>query len=132
MIKSKILDDGVRLVTEQTSFVQSVAIGIWVKAGAMDETPDISGISHLIEHMMFKGTEKRTARDIAADVDRIGGQINAFTGKEATCYYIKTISSNADKAAEILLDMLLGSKFDSGEMKKEKKVICEERKSGWR
>ncbi len=126
MIKSKILDDGVRLVTEQTSFVQSVAIGIWVKAGAMDETPDISGISHLIEHMMFKGTEKRTARDIAADVDRIGGQINAFTGKEATCYYIKTISSNADKAAEILLDMLLGSKFDSGEMKKEKKVICEE------
>ncbi|MBQ2678028.1 MAG: insulinase family protein [Firmicutes bacterium] len=126
MIKSKILDDGVRLVTEQTSFVQSVAIGIWVKAGAMDETPDISGISHLIEHMMFKGTEKRTARDIAADVDRIGGQINAFTGKEATCYYIKTISSNSDKAAEILLDMLLGSKFDSGEMKKEKKVICEE------
>ncbi|MBQ1400756.1 MAG: insulinase family protein, partial [Firmicutes bacterium] len=84
MIKSKILDDGVRLVTEQTSFVQSVAIGIWVKAGAMDETPDISGISHLIEHMMFKGTETRTARDIAADVDRIGGQINAFTGKEAT------------------------------------------------
>ena len=111
---------------EQTSFVQSVAIGIMVKAGAMDETPDIAGISHLIEHMMFKGTENRTARDIAADVDKIGGQMNAFTGKEATCYYIKTISSNVDKAAEILLDMILESKFDSGEMKKEKKVICEE------
>ena len=126
MIKSKKLDDGVTLVMEQTSFVQSVAMGIWVKAGAVDETKHFSGISHLIEHMMFKGTENRTARDIAADVDRIGGQINAFTGKESTCYYIKTLSSNADKAAEILLDMLLESRFDSDEMKKEKKVICEE------
>lgn len=126
MIKSRKFSDGVTLVMEQTSFVQSVSIGIWVKAGAMDETPKISGISHLIEHMMFKGTENRTAKDIAADVDKIGGQINAFTGKEATCYYIRTISSNADKAAEILLDMLLGSRFDVSEMKKEKKVICEE------
>ena len=80
MIKSKILADGVTLVMEQTSFVQSIAIGVCVKAGAIDETPDVSGVSHLIEHMMFKGTEKRSARDIAADVDKIGGQINAFTG----------------------------------------------------
>ena len=73
--------------------------------------------------MMFKGTEKRSAKEIAADVDRIGGQFNAFTGKEATCYYIKTLSSNLDKAAEILLDMLLNSRMDQEEMKKEKRVI---------
>lgn len=128
MIETRKLDCGIRMVMEKIPYVQSVALGIWVKAGAVDETKELSGVSHFIEHMMFKGTENRTAKQIAEDVDRIGGQMNAFTGREATCYYIKTLSSNAGKAAEILLDMFTASRFDKKEMAKEKKVIYEEMK----
>lgn len=126
MIKTRKLDCGTTVIMEKTDYVQSAALGIWVKAGAADERDDISGVSHYIEHMMFKGTESRSAKKIAEDVDKIGGVFNAFTGKEATCYYIKTLSSNIYQGAEILLDMLTGSKFDSGEMDKERQVICEE------
>ena len=126
MIKIEKLNCGTTLIMEKTDYVQSAALGIWVKAGARDETDDVSGVSHFIEHMMFKGTDKRTAREIASDVDKIGGMFNAFTGKEATCYYIKTLSSNIYQGAEILLDMLTGSRFDPEEMEKERKVIYEE------
>lgn len=91
MVKIEKLKCGTTLVMEKTDYVQSAALGIWVKAGASDETDDVSGVSHYIEHMMFKGTENRTAKEIASDVDKIGGMFNAFTGKEATCYYIKTL-----------------------------------------
>ena len=111
---------------EKSERVQSAALGIWVRAGASDEWDEVSGVSHFIEHMMFKGTKNRTAKQIAEDVDKIGGVFNAFTGKEATCYYIKTLSSNICKGAEILLDMLTGSKFDQEEMDRERQVICEE------
>ena len=111
---------------EKSERVQSAALGIWVRAGASDEWDEVSGVSHFIEHMMFKGTENRTAKQIAEDVDKIGGVFNAFTGKEATCYYIKTLSSNICRGAEILLDMLTGSKFDQEEMDRERQVICEE------
>lgn len=113
---------------EEIPYVQSAAVGIWVRAGSADETAANSGISHFIEHMLFKGTDKRTAKQIAEDVDRIGGNINAFTGKEATCYYIKTLSSNLENACEILIDMFLRSRFDPEEMQKEKSVILEEMK----
>jgi len=126
MIVNKKLNCGVRIVMEEIPYVRSVSIGIWVKAGSVDETAKNSGISHFIEHMLFKGTEKRSAKKIAEDVDKIGGQINAFTGKEATCYYLKTLSDNIDKAADILVDMFLNSKFDEEEMEKEKRVVCEE------
>lgn len=126
MIQTKKLSCGTTVVMEKIPHLQSVALGIWARAGAVDEPEELAGISHYIEHMMFKGTETRSAREIASDVDKIGGQFNAFTGKEATCYYIKTLSSNLDKAAEILLDMLLNSRMDEEEMKKEKQVICEE------
>lgn len=126
MIKSKNLRCGVKLVSEYIPYVQSVCMGVWIKAGAVDETKKISGISHLIEHMLFKGTVNRSARDIANDIDKIGGHSNAFTGKEATCYYLKTLSSNVREGADILLDMLLRSTFDRAEMAREKKVICEE------
>lgn len=126
MITIKKLNCGTTVIMEKTERVQSAALGIWVKAGASDEWDDVSGVSHFIEHMMFKGTENRTAKQIAEDVDKIGGVFNAFTGKEATCYYIKTLSSNICKGAEILLDMLTGSKFDQEEMDRERKVICEE------
>lgn len=111
---------------DKTDYVQSAALGIWVRTGAADENDSVSGVSHYIEHMMFKGTDNRTAKEIASDVDKIGGMFNAFTGKEATCYYIKTLSSNIYAGAEILLDMLTGSRFDQEEMDKERKVICEE------
>jgi len=126
MVNIKKLNCGVRLVTEKISHVQSAAIGIWVKNGAVDEYKDVSGISHFIEHMMFKGTENRTAKKIAEDIDKIGGQINAFTGKEATCYYVKVINTHLFDGAEVLLDMLNNSVFDSKEMTKERQVICEE------
>lgn len=126
MVITKQLDSEIRIVMEEIPYVQSVAIGIWVKAGAVDEDPKYSGISHFIEHMMFKGTETRSAREIAGDIDRIGGQINAFTGKEATCYYVKAIYSNYKQAADVLVDMLSASLFSKEEMNKERKVICEE------
>lgn len=128
MIKIKTLDCGVRLATEKISHVQSVSLGIWTRVGSRDESTANAGISHLIEHMMFKGTEKRTAKQIAEDTDKIAGQMNAFTGKEATCYYMKTLSTNVEKAVDILLDMFLASKFDKEELKKEKSVIYEEMK----
>lgn len=128
MIKRKKLNCGISVVMEKMAHVNSVSVGIWVKAGAVNETAENAGISHFIEHMMFKGTEKRSAREIAEDVDNIGGQINAFTGKEATCYYVKTLASNVDKSLEILLDMFTSSLFDPKEIKRERKVIKEEMK----
>ncbi|MBE6037094.1 MAG: insulinase family protein [Clostridiales bacterium] len=128
MVIHETLSNGVRLVMEQIPHVQSVSVGIWVKAGSCDEVQKDEGISHLIEHMLFKGTETRSARQIASDTDRIGAAANAFTGKEATCYYMKTISSNLPKACEILLDMFLNSAFDAEELEREKKVVFEEMK----
>jgi len=126
MIDVRKLDCGVRMVMEPTDYVRSAAAGIWVRAGSSDESDDVSGVSHFIEHMMFKGTEKRSARQIAEDADRIGGISNAFTGREATCYYMKTLSSNIYDGAEILLDMVASSVFDEDEMNKERQVILEE------
>ena len=126
MVTIKKLNCGTTVIREKSERVQSAALGIWVRAGASDEWDEVSGVSHFIEHMMFKGTKNRTAKQIAEDVDKIGGVFNAFTGKEATCYYIKTLSSNICRGAEILLDMLTGSKFDQKEMDRERQVICEE------
>ena len=126
MITTKQLSSGVRIVLEQIPYVQSTAIGIWVRTGAVDESEKYAGISHFIEHMMFKGTARRSARQIAEDIDRIGGQINAFTGKEATCYYVKAVSSSYKKAADVIIDMLTSSLLDRQEMNKERQVICEE------
>ena len=126
MIINKKLNSGIRMVLEEIPYVQSIAIGIWVKAGAVDEDEKYAGISHFIEHMMFKGTENRSAKQIAEDIDKIGGQINAFTGKEATCYYVKAIDSNFREAADVLIDMLTRSLLDKQEMSKERQVICEE------
>ena len=126
MINIRTLDCGVRVITDRTDYLQSAAIGIWVKAGSVDEEDKYAGVSHFIEHMMFKGTKNRTAKQIADDMDRLGSQFNAFTSKEATCYYAKTISSNLIKSAEILLDMLTESLFDKHEMTRERQVICEE------
>ena len=126
MAEEIILDCGVRIITEKNTMVRSAALGIWVASGSIYENDDINGISHFIEHMMFKGTDKRSARKIAEDMDRIGATFNAMTGKESTCYYVKTLTSNIYEGAEILLDMVLGSRFDTEEMDKERQVILEE------
>ena len=126
MVKTVKLDSGVRLVMEKIDYVRSVAIGIWVKAGACDEDKANAGISHYIEHMMFKGTANRTAREIAADIDKIGGQINAFTGKEATCYYVKSTGEHYSESADVLVDMLTNTLLDPKDMKRERNVIREE------
>lgn len=126
MIELKKLSCGTRIVMEEIPYVNSVSVGIWVKAGAVDEDPSTAGISHFIEHMMFKGTATRSAKQLAEDMDEIGAQMNAFTGKEATCYYVKSLATNARAATEILLDMFINSVFDKGELAKEKNVIYEE------
>ena len=128
MINVKKLQSGITLVSEFMPEMQSAALGIWVKAGAVNEKPEMAGVSHYIEHMMFKGTKKRTAAQLAEDMDKIGGQMNAFTGKEMTCYYFKSLKSNMEQGMEIMLDMFSGSIFDAEEMAREKQVIYEEMK----
>ncbi len=128
MMKKTTLQNGIRLILEPLPYVESASVGIWVGAGSADETAREAGLSHVIEHMLFKGTETRSARDIAADTDALGSNANAFTGKEATCYYIRTLSSHIEESAEILLDMFLRSTFDPEELEREKNVIFEEMK----
>ena len=116
---------------EYLPHVQSASIGVWVRAGAVDELNGDggnAGISHFIEHMLFKGTAKRSAREIAEEIDSIGGSMNAFTGREATCYYIKTLSAHLDVSIDVLGDMFTASLFDPEEMDKERGVIIEEMK----
>ena len=120
------LNCGVSLITEKNTMVRSAALGIWVASGSVYEDDMTHGVSHFIEHMMFKGTETRTARQIAEDMDKIGATFNAMTGKEATCYYVKTLTSNIYRGAEILLDMVLESQFAQEEIDKERQVILEE------
>lgn len=126
MIKKYTCKNGVRIILEEMPILRSVAIGIWVKTGSRHESPEINGISHFIEHMFFKGTKTRTAKEIAESFDSIGGQVNAFTSKEYTCYYAKVLDTHASYALEVLSDMFFNSVFDSQEMEKEKNVVLEE------
>jgi predicted Zn-dependent peptidase len=126
MCKKLVLNNGVRLVYEKISYVRSVSVGIWVGTGSRSENLNNNGISHFIEHMLFKGTPNRSAKDIAQTIDAIGGQINAFTGKECTCYYTKTLDSHLNIALDVLADMFFNSKFETADINVEKKVVVEE------
>jgi predicted Zn-dependent peptidase len=126
MFKRTTLDNGVRIVCEKIPYVRSVSIGIWVGTGSRNENRDNNGISHFIEHMLFKGTSRRSAKEIAESIDNIGGQLNAFTGKECTCYYTKTLDAHIDIALDVLSDMFFNSKFDQKDIDVERKVITEE------
>lgn len=125
MIQRK-LSCGVTLAAEQLPGFRSVTVGIWTGAGSVTETAEENGISHLIEHMLFKGTSHRTAKEIAQDVDRIGGQINAFTSKEATCYYIKVMDEKLEQGIEILTDLFCNALLSREELEREKGVVLEE------
>ncbi|MCI4625677.1 MAG: insulinase family protein [Candidatus Magnetoovum sp. WYHC-5] len=126
MFKRLILDNGIPLVMESISGVRSIAAGIWVKAGARFETPEINGISHFIEHMMFKGTSKRTQQDIAKEMDSLGGDINAFTTREYTVYYIKVLDEYIADGLDILCDIFNNPLIQEQDIEKEKGVIKEE------
>lgn len=126
MVHFKTLKNGIRLVVKQMEGLMSVSMGVLVGTGACFESDAEDGISHFIEHMMFKGTKNRTAFAISDEMDRIGAQTNAFTGKDLTCYYAKSTTENAEKAFEILADFFLNSIFPEDEMVREKGVVIEE------
>jgi len=126
MYRKSILPNGIRVVTEAIPYVKSVTLGIWVGTGSRSEEEHNHGISHFIEHMVFKGTHHRSAKDIAETVDEVGGQLNAFTGKEYTCYYIKVLDTHLELALDVLSDMLLSSKFNKEDINREREVVLEE------
>lgn len=122
------LNNGIRIITEAMPAVRSVAIGVWVGTGSRNETPEENGISHFIEHMLFKGSARRSAEDIARECDSIGGHLDAFTGKELVGFNMKVIDDHVENAFDILSDLLLNPRFDPADVEKEKGVVLEELK----
>ena len=126
MTHQRVLKNGIRIIMEEMPSYRSVSIGVWIKAGSMYENKQNNGMAHVIEHMLFKGTDKRSAADIANEMTAIGGNMDAFTCKDCTCYYAKTLDIYAKQALDILGDMICHSLFDEKELKKELGVILEE------
>ena len=125
-IRKESYDNGLVLLTERMETLRSVALGVWMKKGSRHESAEQNGISHFIEHLLFKGTESRTARDIALIIDSVGGQMDAFTTKEYTCFYFKVLDEHLDVAIELLSDIIRHPRFLPEEIEKERKVIYEE------
>lgn len=126
MINSWNLNSGAKLVVEDIPYVKSAAVGVYIKVGSRNETAGLAGVSHFIEHMLFKGTPLRSARDIAETMEGLGGQLNAYTGKEYTCVYTRALDEDIYFAMEIVFDMLLNSMMDPKELDTERNVIIEE------
>ena len=125
-VDKTILKNGIRIVTKNLPYARSVSMGVWVDVGARDESALESGLSHFIEHMIFKGTQKRSAFQIAKEFDAIGGHTNAFTTMENTCYYARVIDSQTETMVDILSDIFVNSVFDPSEIDKERPVILQE------
>ena len=121
-----ILNNGIRIITKKMLHVHSVSMGVWVNVGGRDESPAENGLSHFIEHMIFKGTKKRTAFQIAKEFDAIGGQTNAFTSAENTCYHAKVMGTHLETMVDILSDIFLNSVFNEKEIENERAVILQE------
>ncbi|HIJ59769.1 MAG TPA: insulinase family protein [Nitrospirae bacterium] len=126
MFKKTFLNNGIPVVTEQLANFRSFIIGVWVKVGSRNEKPNENGISHFLEHMFFKGTEKRSPSEIAYHIDSLGGDLNAFTSRENTAFYVKVLDEYNESAIELLSDIFINSKFPQEEIEKEKGVIKEE------
>lgn len=126
MIKIHTLKNGLRVVTEKSLGVNSIGVGIMVQNGSRNESEELNGISHVIEHMMFKGTKTRNAKELAKCIEDQGGQLNAYTSKESTCYYVKNLYTHLDMSLKVLSDMILNSVFSEEELEKEISVIIEE------
>ncbi len=125
-MKIRELSNGIRVALEPLPYFRSFSIGIWVGAGCFAENEKNNGISHFIEHMLFKGTQKRSAREIAGCIDALGGQLNAFTAKECTCYYVNILNEHYGTAVDLLCDMILNCRLDARDIEREKGVVCEE------
>ena len=125
-IRRKVLPHGLTVITEQMEHIRSASIGIWLETGSRDETPQANGISHFIEHMVFKGTKHRTAEEIARQVDSIGGNMDAFTSKECICFNVKVLDEHVPVALEILTDLVLHPTFTAEDIARERGVILEE------
>lgn len=126
MIKKTILDNGIRVITERIPYASSVSIGIWVANGSRHERRESNGVAHFIEHLLFKGTDRRSALDIAREIDSVGGVLNAFTSREYVCYYAKVLDKFLPRAVDLLTDIFLNSTFDPEEIEKERRVVLQE------
>jgi predicted Zn-dependent peptidase len=125
-IRREVLPNGLTLITEEMEHIRSASIGIWIKTGSRDEDPQWNGISHFIEHMVFKGTKNRTAEEIARQVDSIGGNMDAFTAKECICFNVKVLDEHLPIAMDVLSDLVLNPVFDASDIGRERGVILEE------
>jgi predicted Zn-dependent peptidase len=126
MIKKTVLNNGIRIISEKIPHSYSVTIGIWVANGSRHEKRETNGVAHFIEHLLFKGTKRRSALDISREIDSVGGILNAFTSREFVCYYTKVLDKFLPKAVDLLSDIFLDSQFDNDEIEKERKVILQE------
>lgn len=120
------LPNGMRVATDTMATVETVTLGAWVETGARDEAPEINGISHVLEHMVFKGTERRSARDIAEEIEAVGGHLNAYTSRENTAYYAKVLKEDIGLAVDLVSDIVMHATMDPAELEREKSVICQE------
>ncbi|NKB81496.1 MAG: insulinase family protein [Nitrospirales bacterium] len=126
MYKKVVFDNGVRVVLEKMPSLRSVAVGVWVNVGTRDEQSGEEGLSHFLEHMLFKGTRRRTAAKISQEIDSLGGEMNAFTTHESTAFYVKVLDQHVPQAVDLLTDLFYHSRFDPKEIQKEKNVVLEE------
>ena len=125
-VQKDVLPNGLVVMTEPMEHVHSVSVGIWLRSGSRREPAELNGISHFIEHMVFKGTRRRTAQDIAREVDSIGGMLDAFTAKEMVCFNTRVLDEHLPKAFDVLADMVLEPKFAEEDIAREQSVILEE------
>jgi predicted Zn-dependent peptidase len=124
--EKSLLPNGIRVISERMGHVRSVAVGVWVETGSRHEADDRGGVSHLIEHLVFKGTATRSAEEIARTMDSVGGQMDAFTTKEHTCFYVQVLDEHLPLAVDLLTDILLHPRFDADELEREKSVVLQE------
>src|SRR6476646_2523090 len=120
------LPNGLRCVTDRIDTVDTVSLGLWIDVGTRHEAPEINGVAHFLEHMAFKGTDRSSARDIAEEIEAVGGHLNAYTSRESTAYYAKVLKEDVPLALDILADILMHSSFDPAELERERAVILQE------
>ncbi len=125
-VRRRVLASGLRIVTEEVSSVRSAAVGIWVNVGSRDETPAVAGASHFLEHLLFKGTTRRTALEISSAIESVGGEMNAFTSKEYTCFYARVIDTDLPMAIDVISDLITSSMVTAQDVDAERKVVLEE------
>jgi predicted Zn-dependent peptidase len=126
LYKRQVLPSGMVILTEQMPSVKSASIGVWVRVGSRDEAPEVAGVSHFIEHMLFKGTERRSAQEIAKAIDAVGGTLDAFTSRESTCFYAKVLGEHLPLAIDILADTFLNSRLAPDDIARERQVVLQE------